>query len=147
MSGDRDRMERLLFPESEDEWERANAENEAAPREPGRYKVGVAGAPRSTGPTERQCEDCGKVCRSGGGVSFGFHPCDLHGCDFSDCIAVHHHWGEDCPGWRHRWFRLWNRGPVWSVRRRWLSWRWRRTAKRERSDPAMWADYWKDGGA
>src|SRR5688500_11811730 len=98
---DPERLQRLLFPESEEDWEEARAENDAAPREPGRYKIVFPNAPRPMEPWSGVCPDCGRTVSSrGGGVSFEDIPCPLH---TGDCLVMHIHWSEDCPGLRHRW--------------------------------------------
>jgi len=98
---DEDLTRRLLFLDSEEEWEEANAENEATPREPGRWKVGVGGAPRSIPPWEGPCPDCGRTLCSGGGIEFGeFEP---------GYFAIRYHWSTNCPAWKYRRWRLWNR--------------------------------------
>lgn len=135
----RDALSRLLFPESSEDWEEAKAENDAAPREPGRFKIMVGGEPRPAEPWEGTCPACRRVIRSGsGGINFGDPwPCPQHE---GDCLVMHLHWSEDCPAWRNRLWRFWNIRTWGRVERRWKSWKWRRAAERER------ADFWKAGG-
>lgn len=139
-----DLLGRLLFPESEEDWEEARAVHDAQPREPGTAKVMFNGPPRSFD-VMLECDKCGKVVH-GTGISFGaLPPCPDHP-DVEHCELIHMHWSEDCPAWSCRWWRLkentWGR-----LERRRLARKWRRRREAERADPAAWADYWRDGGA
>lgn len=137
----KDRLDRLMFPESMEDWERAKAEHDAAPREPGRYKVGVAGPPRSPEPWSGVCEYCGKTISDpgGNGVIFGEFPCDKH---TGDCLPMHGHHAFSCRGPRMILWRFWHHHTWGKVRVRWMSYKWRRRAKRERNDPSAWLRFW-----
>lgn len=146
----RDLIDRLLFPRSQEDWEEAKAESDAAPREPGRYKIGVAGEPHRTEPSTHVCEDCGTTIRSKGGIRFGDDlPCKVPAHQgWDDCHMVHIHQVLDlpdipaCRAWKWRRYRLrWKL--IGKQKNRYLSWKWKRRAKKERADPSRWAEFWK----
>ena len=142
---DDDPLRKLLFPDNEVTWQVAKMENDALPREPGRYKVGVAGPPRPTTPFDFDCPDCGGHFSSRGGIAFGTQPaCEMHP-DMDDCIPIHIHW-MSCPSWKHRLWRLWHHHTWGQIVRRWKSYKWRRRAKKERADPNAWVKFWSQGG-
>jgi hypothetical protein len=148
----RDLIDRLLFPRSQEDWETAKAENDAAPREPGRYKIGVGGEPHITKPTVAICDKCGATIRSkGGGIRFG----DPIRCKnpahqgLEDCLLIHTHQSVDLPGikacayWKCRLWRARCKYGDKKLHDKYRSWKWKRRAKRERADPSRWAEFWK----
>lgn len=140
----KDRLARLVFPRTIEEWREANAEQEAAPREPGRYKMTMGGEPRTAHVTAT-CSRCRRELRSTG-ISFGDRPpCDRHD-DVDECLVIHIHEAFECPYWRFRLWRVWHHRTWGRVERTWKTRRWRRRARRERSDPEAWKNYWAEGG-
>jgi len=123
-------------------------ELETGPREPGKLRITFNGPPQDFGPYTIVCEDCGAECRSGGGTKFGDFSCKQHSnINVPDCLPIHCHWGEDCPAWKHRWWRLWNRGFIGGIKKRRKQAKYRKWRNKERSDPNKWVEFWsKEGG-
>jgi hypothetical protein len=73
-------------------------------------------------------------------------PCELHPVGYPDCLVIHLHWSEDCPAWKHCWWRLWHIHTYGQLEKRWQSRKWRKRMNKERSDPSAWTDYWREKG-
>lgn len=132
---DTDRLRRLLFPRSEEEWTEAQAENEAAPREPGTYKVRVSAAPRPY-VFDGECPRCHRHVHSEG-IRFT----DMSEDEDAE-LTLRMHWALACPAWKSRRHRWWYRHGWPRIKDRHRMRRLRRARAKERRDPNAWLQYW-----